>query len=137
MKRGFIGLALLPLVAHAGLVVEEEKAPATGLIVPAADVTVAPPAKVIVPVETWVGAEGSTLKTTLEQWAKKAGWKLVWDAYKDDRIVDYGIDARLTFEGTIDQAISQWLPLYEHAPIPLAVDFQPSQHLIYITKRSQ
>lgn len=91
MRHLILGLALLPLTATAGLVVEDEgEKPAVVVAAPA-------PAQVIIPVEIWKGEQGSTLSDSLQQWANRAKWVVIWDAFKGAEKVDYGLPAPVTF----------------------------------------
>lgn len=47
--------------------------------------------------QVWTASTGSSLRQTVEGWAEKAHWRLIWQI--DD--LDYPIDAPLRFEGTL------------------------------------
>ncbi|MCQ9186369.1 toxin co-regulated pilus biosynthesis Q family protein, partial [Streptomyces sp. IBSBF 2953] len=86
--------------------------------------------------QTWTASTGSTLRQTVEGWAEKAGWKLMWQV--DD--LDYSIDAPLRFEGSFQEAIGSIFPLYDSAPRSFLVDVvdsNSSQRLIFITERNK
>lgn len=53
------------------------------------------------PAPTWlVLTEQSTLRTTLQHWAKTAGWTLIWELP-----VDHVIEANAQISGTFEQAV--------------------------------
>lgn len=86
--------------------------------------------------QIWTASTGSTLRQTVEGWAEKAGWKLMWQV--DD--LDYSIDAPLRFEGSFQEAIGSIFPLYDTAPRSFLVDVvdsSSSQRLIFITERNK
>lgn len=86
--------------------------------------------------QIWTASTGSTLRQTVEGWAEKAGWKLMWQV--DD--LDYSIDAPLRFEGSFQEAIGSIFPLYDSAPRSFLVDVvdsNTSQRLIFITERNK
>ncbi|QPO18797.1 TcpQ domain-containing protein [Pseudomonas sp. Y39-6] len=86
--------------------------------------------------QIWTASTGSTLRQTVEGWAEKAGWKLMWQV--DD--LDYSIDAPLRFEGSFQEAIGSIFPLYDSAPRSFLVDVvdsNSSQRLILITERNK
>jgi len=90
-------------------------APATA--VAAAKVPPPPPPK-----PQWVAKPGSTLKTSVQEWGKKAGWDVVWNAD-----YDYPIKASLTFEGSFLDAITTLFRSYEKAEKPFWVDVYQKQ----------
>ncbi|MCF5566763.1 pilus assembly protein PilL, partial [Pseudomonas sp. PA-3-11C] len=62
--------------------------------------------------QIWTATTGSTLRQTVEAWAARAKWTLIWKV--DD--LDYPIDAPLRFEGSFEEAIKEIFPLYDSAP---------------------
>ncbi|WAJ37247.1 TcpQ domain-containing protein [Pseudomonas sp. GOM7] len=83
--------------------------------------------------EIWVADAGSTLRDSVEAWAKKAGWKVIWD--QDD--LNYPIAAALRFEGSFKDAIYQLFPLYDNAPRPFIVDGSSVQKIVHIAERKK
>ncbi|MGP0172703.1 TcpQ domain-containing protein [Pseudomonas sp. NCHU5208] len=83
--------------------------------------------------EIWVAEAGSTLRDSVEAWAKKAGWKVIWD--QDD--LNYPIAAALRFEGSFKDAIYQLFPLYDNAPRPFIVDGSSVQQIVHIAERKK
>ena len=81
--------------------------------------------------QIWTAETGSTLRETVEGWAKNARWTLIWE--QDD--LDYSIAAPLRFEGKFEDAISQIFPLYDKAPRSFVVDGSASQRLVHIAER--
>lgn len=121
-------LLLLPLLSYAGLTVVDETPLAPADALPASPVVQIRPAP-----ETWEGKDGSTLRESIEVWARKAGWRVIWDKSAED--VDYALLAPVRFQGPFDEAASAFIKLYEKAKKPLLIDIQATQKLIYITTR--
>ncbi|PYB13289.1 pilus assembly protein PilL, partial [Pseudomonas aeruginosa] len=81
-----------------------------------ATVASAPPVKVLTPAEpsrplaqAWSAETGSTLRDTLEAWAKRARWTVRWEPQD----LNYPIEAPLTFHGSFEDAVSELFPLYD------------------------
>lgn len=86
------------------------------------------------PVPTWIAPAGSTLKDSIDAWAKTAGWRALWRAKIGDKLVNYPItEADVPIHGQIDDAVSQMIHLYDDARFPLKVQISPEQHLFVIT----
>lgn len=98
--------------------------------------TVAPPpkpaplAQVPLP-QIWTAAPGTTLRDSVEDWAKRANWSVIWRAEG----LDYPIEAPLRFEGSFQDAVSQIFPLYDGAARPFKVDGNPVQRLIVVVEK--
>ncbi|MGM3426001.1 MULTISPECIES: TcpQ domain-containing protein [Pseudomonas] len=98
---------------------------------PLPSVRLTEPASVIA--QTWDAPVGSTLRRSVEAWAKRAGWQVVWTA--DD--LDYPIEAALHFKGTFAEAIAQVFPLYDGAPRSFIVDGSSSQRIVHVSERKK
>ena len=84
--------------------------------------------------QIWTASTGSTLRQTVEAWAARAKWTLIWKV--DD--LDYPIDAPLRFEGSFEDAIKEIFPLYDSAPRSFIVDGSPApQQVVYIAERKK
>jgi len=84
--------------------------------------------------QTWTAEVGSTLRETVEGWAKKANWRVIW-AQED---LNYPIEAPLRFEGSFQEAIKQLFPLYDNAPRSFVVDgSEGSQSVLYVAERKR
>lgn len=82
--------------------------------------------------QVWAAEPGSTLRDSVEAWAKRANWHVIWRADG----LDYPIEAPLRFEGTFQDAIGQVFPLYDKAPRPFYVNVSPpSQRLIEVVEK--
>ncbi|OLU25489.1 hypothetical protein BVH03_17705 [Pseudomonas sp. PA15(2017)] len=100
----------------------------------AAIVSVPPPAPASKPpTQIWSAESGSTLRDSVEAWAEKAGWTLIWE--QDD--LNYPIVAPLRFEGSFQEAIDQVFPLYDKAPRSFVVDGSSSQRFVHIAERKK
>lgn len=98
----------------------------------------APPVEVLTPTEpsrplaqAWSAETGSTLRDTLEAWAKRARWTVRWEPQD----LNYPIEAPLTFHGSFEDAVSELFPLYDAAERPFLVNASRPQSLIIIKER--
>ena len=105
---------------------------------PTPAVASAPPVKVLTPAEpsrqltqAWSAETGSTLRDTLEAWAKRARWTVRWEPQD----LNYPIEAPLTFHGSFEDAVSELFPLYDAAERPFLVNASRPQSLIIIKER--
>lgn len=109
----------------------------SGNVAPSTSVAPKPtPAVVTAPkplAQIWTATSGSTLRQTVEAWAARAKWTLIWKV--DD--LDYPIDAPLRFEGSFEEAIKEIFPLYDSAPRSFVVDGSPAQLVLYIAERKK
>ncbi len=84
--------------------------------------------------QVWTADVGSTLRDSVEEWAKKARWRVIW-AQED---LNYPIEAPLHFEGSFQEAIKQLFPLYDNAPRSFVVDgSEGSQSVLYVAERKK
>ncbi len=108
--------------------------PSAAATTPAPIAPIVTPAPIVKPLpDIWVAEAGSTLRESVEAWAKKAGWEVIW-AQED---LNYPIAAALRFEGSFKDAIDQLFPLYDSAPRPFVVDGSLSQKLVHIAERKK
>nr|QIU79983.1 PilL [Pseudomonas aeruginosa] len=105
---------------------------------PTPAVASAPPVKVLTPAEpsrqlaqSWSAETGSTLRDTLEAWAKRARWTVRWEPQD----LNYPIEAPLSFHGSFEDAVSELFPLYDAAERPFLVNASRPQSLIIIKER--
>jgi hypothetical protein len=119
-----LGLACVPAVALAGLTVEDEATQT------AAVAHVVPVKIEVIKAEKWMANAGGTLRSEIMRWADKAGWKVVYESK-----TDYRLEGDVPFEGRFDEAVAQFIRLYERAEKPLVVDISMKQRLVYITER--
>ncbi len=63
----------------------------------------------------WVARGGQTLRRTLEDWAKEAGWKVAW---RSDH--EYTLMASAEFDGIFEDATGTLLEAFANASPPLA-----------------
>ncbi|KSG95975.1 pilus assembly protein PilL [Pseudomonas aeruginosa] len=103
-----------------------------------ATVASAPPVKVLTPTEpsrqltqSWSAETGSTLRDTLEAWAKRARWTVRWEPQD----LNYPIEAPLTFHGSFEDVVSELFPLYDAAERPFLVNASRPQSLIIVKER--
>ncbi|NMZ14951.1 type IV secretory system conjugative DNA transfer family protein [Pseudomonas proteolytica] len=66
------------------------------------------------PLPVWEAKDGSTLRATVEQWAKTAGWTIEW--VPDD--LDYEVPY-LRIEGSLEEAVLKIFSYYQNAERPL------------------
>ncbi|MDQ1090725.1 hypothetical protein QE400_000138 [Xanthomonas sacchari] len=81
--------------------------------------------------QVWTAKAGSTVRETVEQWAKTQAWTVYWPMQD----LDYRIVAPLTFDGTLVEAVSKLTLLYETAQRPLAVGIFVNQKLIRYSEK--
>lgn len=110
-------------------------APAATVAAPAAPVVEVKPAPPPRPLpQIWTAEAGSTLRESVEAWAKKARWRVIW-AQED---LNYPIEAPLRFEGSFQEAVKQLFPLYDNAPRSFVVDgSEGSQSVLYVAERKK
>lgn len=101
--------------------------------VPAASQPPARSSESVPAVVSWNASVGSTLRQSVEAWAKRADWHVIWEA--DD--LDYPIDAPLHFTGSFTDAISKIFPLYDGARRSFAVDGNTEQHIVHVSERKK
>ncbi|WP_047305773.1 TcpQ domain-containing protein [Pseudomonas fluorescens] len=104
----------------------------TAVAAPSIEVKAAPPTRPLP--QVWTAEVGSTLRDSVEAWAKKARWRVIW-AQED---LNYPIEAPLHFEGSFQEAIKQLFPLYDNAPRSFVVDgSEGSQSVLYVAERKK
>lgn len=99
-----------------GLVVIEEKAYVPRQPTGPANVIAQPTTQV------WTIKQGETLTEALNNWAKRAGYSVVWNA---DHTFD--IEAAASFDGDFTKAITSLFSAYKDADRPVVVDLYPDQ----------
>lgn len=117
----------------AAVVTAAATAAATAATAPQAlEVKSAPPPRPLP--QIWTAEVGSTLRESVEEWAKKAKWRVIW-AQED---LNYPIDAPLRFQGSFQEAIKQLFPLYDNAPRSFVVDgSEGTQSVLYVAERKR
>jgi len=106
--------------------------PAPGVQGPAAVVKTIPMPRPLP--QIWTAEVGSTLRESVEGWAKKANWRVIW-AQED---LNYPIEAPLRFEGSFQEAIKQLFPLFDNAPRPFVVDgSEGAQSVLHVAERKK
>lgn len=94
------------------------------------------PVKPVVPPvaqESWSAPADSTLRQSIEAWAKRADWRVIWEP--DD--LDYPIEASLRFTGSFIEAIYQIFPLYDNAKRSFVVDGNSAQRILHVSERKK
>ena len=87
---------------------------------------------------TWVAVTGKSLRTNVQMWSDKQGWRLIWQTNHD-----YNITAPFTVYGkdTSDvgfmEAIKRVFAYYDDAQYPYKVDAYPEQRLLYVTTKGK
>ena len=80
----------------------------------------------------WLVEEGKTLRSTLNNWGKTAGWNVVWNS---DR--DYTIQAAATFNGDFQTATSNLLRAFARAKPPVMATFYRNRTVLIQTDVDQ
>ncbi|MDU8358495.1 TcpQ domain-containing protein [Pseudomonas syringae group sp. J309-1] len=102
---------------------------------PAKPEPAAKPVATVAPQQTWSAPVGSTLRQSVEDWAKRAGWQVIW--VPED--LDYPIEAPLSFTGTFSSAVRQIFPLYDNAKRSFVVDGNEGngQQVLHVSERKK
>jgi len=81
-------------------------------------------------VPNWNSGTSTSLRGVTQEWAKQAGWRVVWHA------TDRQLDAAVGFSGSFSDAIHGLFGLYAQKKQPLYVDSYPNQMppLVVITE---
>jgi len=105
----------------------------TAVVAPAIEVKPAQPSRPLP--QVWTAEVGSTLRQSIESWAKKVSpsWTVIWS--QDD--LDYPIEAQLRFEGSFQDAIKELFPLYDNAPRSFVVDGSDAQRVLHVDERKK
>ncbi|WP_116893357.1 PFGI-1 class ICE element type IV pilus protein PilL2 [Pseudomonas syringae] len=95
----------------------------------------AKPVAAVAPQQTWNAPVGSTLRQSVEDWAKRAGWQVIW--VPED--LDYPIEAPLSFTGSFSSAVRQIFPLYDNAKRSFVVDGNEGngQQVLHVSERKK
>ncbi|HBT4779398.1 TPA: hypothetical protein MB320_005267, partial [Klebsiella pneumoniae] len=101
------------------------------------DTSITPPAPIpVAPAgPVWKAEPGSTLRTTLTQWASTAScsggkWLVIWPV-----AVDYPVSAPLTFNGPFEQVMTRLFTLYQKAAVPLYAGVSRQQCVISVSDK--
>lgn len=101
------------------------------------DTSITPPAPIpVAPAgPVWKAEPGSTLRTTLTQWASTAScsggkWLVIWPV-----AVDYPVSAPLTFNGPFEQVMTGLFTLYQKAAVPLYAGVSRQQCVISVSDK--
>jgi len=78
-------------------------------------------------IRAWAVMSGSELRTTLEGWARSAGWTMVWDSP-----IDYRIRASARFEGTFEQAVARFVDAVHQTNPELRVTLYRGNRVIHV-----
>lgn len=74
----------------------------------------------------WELSPERSLRENFRMWAGQAGWTLVWNAVKGDRVIDYPVDALIEFKGDavgVNGAMARVIAAYSDADFPLEIEF--------------
>ncbi|CAJ0808602.1 toxin co-regulated pilus biosynthesis Q family protein [Ralstonia thomasii] len=137
MKHVVIALALTPLAAQAGLIVEDDgPQPTVVAEAPAAQalagqsVPAAPVQPVVVPVERWsISSSDGTLRQALSKWASRVGWQVIWEAP-----VDIPVTATASFEGDFKTAVRAVFSSLSAADVNLAALMYTGNQVLRVTE---
>ncbi|MBJ8931622.1 toxin co-regulated pilus biosynthesis Q family protein [Citrobacter freundii] len=85
---------------------------------------------------SWTAVPGSTLRSNVQNWVDKQGWRLVWQTNKG-----YNVTAPFTVHGRDSsdvgfmEAMKEAFALYDKAKYPFRVTAYPEQRLLYVTSK--
>ncbi|ART57178.1 hypothetical protein CBP36_19920 (plasmid) [Acidovorax carolinensis] len=89
----------------------------------------------IAPLPQWTLSTEKTLRENLRIWSSQAGWNLVWSATVGDTVVDYPVDATVTFVGDlvgVNGAMAKVIVAYSDADRPLEIEFFKGNKVIEV-----
>jgi Toxin co-regulated pilus biosynthesis protein Q. len=75
----------------------------------------------------WAVMSGAELRTTLEGWARVAGWTLVWDSE-----VDYRLRASARFDGDFENAVAKFVDAIHNTAPELRVTLYRGNRVIHV-----
>ena len=81
----------------------------------------------------WEARVGSTLRESVEAWARSADYRVIWEC--DD--LDYAIEAPLRFSGSFAEAVTEIFPLWDNARRSFLVDGNPDQRIVHVSERKK
>ncbi len=85
------------------------------------------------PVEDWLAEEGATLKDLLQEWSKKAGWRLIWKTNRN-----YTLTAGAMFRARFADASSALIRAFARArPAPVATFYKGNRVLVVETMEDE
>lgn len=120
LRAACLGLFMF---SGAGQALSDEQIPALGSAEVSAGEQVAP----IVQQEIWGVMSGSSLKGTIEGWARVSGWTIVWD-----NPVDYRIRASATFQGGFEEAVARLVDAIHQGSPELTVTLYRGNRVIHV-----
>jgi len=77
--------------------------------------------------EVWGVMSGSSLKGTIEGWARVSGWTIIWD-----NPVDYRIRASATFQGGFEEAVARLVDAIHQGSPELTVTLYRGNRVIHV-----
>lgn len=81
----------------------------------------------------WEARVGSTLRESVEDWARSADYRVIWEC--DD--LDYPIEAPLRFSGSFAEAVTEIFPLWDNARRSFLVNGNPDQRIVHVSERKK
>lgn len=78
----------------------------------------------------WVARNGSTLRTTIQDWASTAGWAVHWNDERPDLRVIGTVEA----SGSFESATAKLFDIYQRSGASFAVELYPQQKLVLVRK---
>lgn len=88
----------------------------------------AKPAAPSVPAQRWVASNGTTLKGTLQDWARRADWVVMWD----DPRPDYEVIGTVATTGSFIDAVKNIFQIYNRSGAAYDVTLFAEQKLVLI-----
>lgn len=85
------------------------------------------------PRPVWTARVGSTLRESVDSWAKTSKWRVIWECTD----LDYRIDAPLHFSGTFTEAVAEIFPLWDEADRSFLVNGNPDQRIVVVRERKK
>lgn len=87
---------------------------------------------------SWSAVTGSSLKSNVQIWADKQGWRLVWQTDKDYNVTaPFTVHGRDSSDAGFMEAMKQAFAYYDKAKYPFRVSAYPEQRLLYVTSKGK
>ncbi|OPZ88370.1 MAG: Toxin co-regulated pilus biosynthesis protein Q [Firmicutes bacterium ADurb.Bin419] len=85
------------------------------------------------PIDDWMAPEGASLRSLLQDWADKSGWRVVWNT---DR--EYILEAGAMFRGRYSDVSAALLRAFARAtPAPMGVFYKGNKVLVVHTQEAE
>jgi hypothetical protein len=85
------------------------------------------------PIDDWIAPEGASMRSLLQDWADKSGWRIVWNT---DR--EYILEAGAMFRGRYSDVSAALIRAFARAnPAPMGVFYKGNKVLLVHTQEAE